>query len=116
VEADELAGEQFVIRENGSGTRLMVEQGLRKANIQADRLQVIAELGSNSAVKQAVKAGLGVAFVSRRSVADEIATGLLCSLPVNGLQINRSFYIARHKKRSLPPVVKEFYRFLLEQR
>jgi DNA-binding transcriptional LysR family regulator len=116
VEADELASEPFVIRENGSGTRLMVEQGLRKAGIPADRLQVIAELGSNSAVKQAVKAGLGMAFVSRRSVADEITTHLLCTLPVNGLQIDRSFYIARHKKRSLPPVVKEFYRFLLEQR
>ncbi len=116
VVAGDLAAVPFVIRENGSGTRLMVEQGLSRAGIQPERLQVIAELGSNSAVKQAVKADLGAAFVSRRSVADELSAHLLCSLPVQGLQIQRSFYIARHKKRSLPPVVKEFYRFLLEQR
>jgi len=116
VEAGELAGVPFVIRESGSGTRLMVAQGLRRSGIQADQLQIIAELGSNSAVKQAVKAGLGAAFVSRRSVSDEIAAHLLCTLPVNGLEIKRCFFIARHKKRSLPPAVKEFYRFLLDQR
>lgn len=116
VESAELVSVPFVVRESGSGTRLMVEQGLRKAGIQASQLNIIAELGSNSAVKQAVKAGLGISFVSRRSVDDEIGMGLIASLPVDGLQINRSFYIARHKKRALPPVVKEFYRFLLKQR
>lgn len=116
IEADELAGLPFVIREQGSGTRLIVEQGLRRAGIQAEQLQVVAAFGSNSGVKQAVKAGLGVAFVSRRSVVDEIAMNMLCVLPVKGLEIRRSFYIARHRKRTLPPVVREFYRFLLGQR
>lgn len=116
VEASELLTVPFVMRESGSGTRLMVEQALRKAGLQPSRLSIIAELGSNSAIKQAVKAGLGISFVSARSVADEIGMKLIMTLPVQGLQIRRSFYIARHKKRTLPPVVREFYQFLLKQR
>jgi len=116
VDACELPSVPFVMRESGSGTRLMVEQGLRKAGLQLSELCIIAELGSNSAIKQAVKAGLGISFVSRRSVADEIRMNLIRSLPVHGIQMTRSFYIARHKKRSLPPLVREFYQFLLKQR
>jgi len=116
VEISELLTVPFVMRESGSGTRLMVEQALSKAGLQPSRLSIIAELGSNSAIKQAVKAGLGISFVSARSVADEIAKKLIMTLPVQGLQIRRSFYIARHKKRTLPPVVREFYQFLLKQR
>lgn len=116
VEAAELAALPFIMREPGSGTRMMVEQGLHRAGIQAARLNIIAELGSNSAVKQAVKAGLGCSFVSQRSVEDEINMHVIITLPVRGLQIKRSFYIVRHKKRSLPPIVREFYRFLLKQR
>ena len=37
-------------------------------------------------------------------------------LPVKGLEIKRSFYIVRHKKRSLPPIVRAFSRFLYKQR
>lgn len=112
----ELESVPFVMREAGSGTRMMLEQGLRKAGVPVDRLRVVAEFGSNSAVKQAVKAGLGISFVSRRSVADETGMNVIMTLPVKGLQISRSFYIARHKNRSLPPVAREFYRFLLKQR
>lgn len=115
IEAAELVTLPFIMRESGSGTRMMVEQGLRRAGIHASQLNIIAELGSNSAVKQAVKAGLGFSFVSQRSVADAIHMKVLMALPVTGLQINRSFYIVRHKKRSLPPIVREFYQFLLKQ-
>lgn len=116
VEAAELVTLPFIMRESGSGTRMMVEQGLSRAGIQAARLNIIAELGSNSAVKQAVKAGLGFSFVSQRSVEDEINMHVIMALPVRDLQIKRSFYIVRHKKRSLPPIVREFNQFLLKQR
>jgi DNA-binding transcriptional LysR family regulator len=106
----------FVVREPGSGTRMMVEQTLRKAGLQTDQLSIIAELGSNAAVKQAVKAGLGISFVSKRSVVDEIGMNVIKTLPVKGLKMNRSFYIVRHKKRTLPPLVREFHQFLLAQR
>ena len=116
IEPAALQRAAFVIRESGSGTRMMVEQALRKAGIEADELSIIAELGTNAAVKQAVKAGLGISFVSKRSVVDELAMNVITSIPVRGLKMQRSFYIVRHKKRELPPLVKEFHRFLLSQR
>ena len=116
IAAAEILTVPVVMRENGSGTRLMVEQSLRKAGIQAVHLNIIAEFGSNAAVKQAVRAGLGISFVSKRSVADEISMNVLTTLPVQGLQMKRSFYVVRHKKRSMPPVVRAFYTFLLKQR
>jgi DNA-binding transcriptional LysR family regulator len=116
VEAADLERAACVVREPGSGTRMMMEQSLRKAGIELDQLSIIAELGTNAAVKQAVKAGLGISFVSKRSVLDELSMNLIASLPVRGLKMQRSFYIVRHKKRALPPLVREFHRFLLSQR
>lgn len=106
----------FVVREPGSGTRMMMEQTLRKAGVPVDQLSINAELGSNAAVKQAVKAGLGISFVSKCSVVDEINMNVIKTLPVKGLKMNRSFYIVRHTKRTLPPLVREFHQFLLAQR
>jgi DNA-binding transcriptional LysR family regulator len=116
IDVADLERAAFVVREPGSGTRMMVEQTLRKAGLQADQLSIIAELGSNAAVKQAVKAGLGISFVSKRSVVDEIGMNVIKTLPVKGLKMHRSFYIVRHKKRTLPPLVREFHQFLLAQR
>jgi DNA-binding transcriptional LysR family regulator len=116
VSPAELVSVPFVMREAGSGTRMMLEHALRKAGVPLDQLRVVAELGSNSAIKQAVKAGIGISFVSRRSVEDEAGMNVIMTLPVEGLHISRSFFIARHKNRSLPPVAREFYSFLLKQR
>jgi DNA-binding transcriptional LysR family regulator len=116
VEISDLAGAAFVVREPGSGTRMMVEQTLRKAGLPAERLRIAAELGSNTAVKQAVKAGLGVSFVSKRSVLDELGMNVITTLPIKDMAMDRSFYIVRHKKRTLPPLVRQFHQFLLAQR
>jgi len=116
IDAGELVTAAFVMRETGSGTRMMIEQAFRKFGIQADQLNIVAEFGSNSAVKQAVKAGLGISFVSKRSVSDELSMNVIRAVPVKDMHIKRSFYIARHRNRSLPPIVKEFYQFLLKQR
>jgi len=116
ITVSDLENAAFVMREPGSGTRMMVEQSLRKAGLSVDQFSVIAEFGSNAAVKQAVKAGLGISFVSKRSVADELGMHVIKSLPIKDLKMQRSFYIVRHKKRTLPPLVREFHQFLLAQR
>ena len=59
---------------------------------------------------------LGISFVSKCSVIDELSMKKIATVPVEGLKMNRSFYIVRHKKRTLPPLVKEFHQFLLAQR
>ena len=77
-------------------------------------LQVVAEMGSTEAVRQAVKAGVGLAFISERAVADYINHGLLAAATVEGMDLRRSFYMVWHAKRSLSPLAEAFKDFVME--
>ena len=87
VTIDDLRKEPFIYREKKSGTRANVEVALRNKGIK--KLNVAIELGSTEAVKEGVKAGLGVSFISERAVKD----GLLKKVKVKNLDIIRDFYI-----------------------
>ena len=86
-----LEGTPLILREHGSGTRDVVERALRKAGLGLKKLRVVMELDSTEAVKSAVRAGLGVGFVSEWALSREIALGLLKTVPVRGLDIRREF-------------------------
>ena len=88
VTIDDLRKEPFIYREERSGTRKSVEVALKNKGIK--KLNVTIELGSTEAVKEGVKAGLGVSFISDRAVKD----GLLKEVKVKHLDIIRDFYIA----------------------
>lgn len=99
----------FLQREQGSGTRLVTEGFLEERQIKKDSLQIVATLGSTAAIKEAVKAGLGVSILSRMAIKEELAAGSLQEIPLGGSAMARSFYLMRHKKRSLPPHYQAFY-------
>lgn len=101
---DKLVGLPVVLREEGSGTRKEVERILEDRGVDLDTLTIAGIFGSTDAVKQAVKGGLGVAILSRLSVADELKFKTLKEIKITGLQMKRKFYLVTHKKRSLPPV------------
>lgn len=61
----------LVLREEGSATRRAVVEALRERGVEAASLRVVAEMGSPEAVKAAVRAGLGAAFVARHSLAGD---------------------------------------------
>jgi len=71
--------------------------------------------GSTDAVKQAVKAGLGIAVVSKYSVTDELKHGTLKEIKLDNVRMKRSFYVATHKKRSLPRLYQLFLEHLKPQ-
>jgi LysR family transcriptional regulator for metE and metH len=97
----ELATETFLTREPGSGTRSLMEQFFGGAGI---RPTVGMEMGSNETIKQAVIAGLGIAFISAHTVATELDERRLVILDVAGLPIVRQwFVVARNDKVLLPP-------------
>ena len=75
--------------------------------------RVVAEMGSTSAIKQAVKAGVGLSIVSRRAVEDECAHGLLASVVITDLPLTRHFYVVTHAARSRSPLCSAFLDFLL---
>ncbi len=87
----DLLGASVLLREPGSGSRAVVEQALRRAIGPRRRLQRVLQLGSNTSVKAAAVAGLGIAFLSRWSVQLETAAGLLRILPIQDLHIRRAF-------------------------
>jgi len=84
----ELAGEPFVLRERGSGTRAVFEKHLlERFSLGVDRLNVICEMGSTEAVKESVIAGLGVSVISIHAVARELRSGILARVHVPGMEI-----------------------------
>ena len=80
-----------LVREPGSGTRAVVEQALIKVLGGTGLPRAGLQLGSNQSVKMAALAGLGVAFLSRWSVRDEVAAGTLKILPLRDLKVVRTF-------------------------
>lgn len=90
----DLAGETLVLREEGSGTRQVVEETLARWEIEPRRVLVI---NGCEGVKRVVAAGLGVSFVSRRAVALEVAQGLVQVLGGEALRIPRTIAVVAHK-------------------
>lgn len=107
-----IAGEPLIIREPGSGTRCALKKGLERAGWSLDAMNVTLELGSNAAIKDAVKRGLGVSFVSRSTVERELSSGELRTAKVRGLVLARYLYAVRHRRRPLSPPASTFLHYL----
>ena len=73
------------------------------------------EMDSNETIKQAVMAGLGVAFLSAHTVAAELGDARLVSLDIVGLPIVRQWFIVRLAKRRLLPAAAAFRQFLIDE-
>ena len=102
----------FISREKGSGTRMEMEQHLKKAGFSANNLHVIMELGSNSAIKAAVESGLGVAIISKWAVQGSVKAGDLAQVKLKEDEFERNFRIIYHKKKFRTQASEEFLRFL----
>jgi DNA-binding transcriptional LysR family regulator len=103
-----ILAEPFIMREEGSATRQLLENALAAAGVDASALNVIGEFGSTEAVKEAVKSGLGISFVSSRAIRTELGCGALGSCRATGLHCRRTFYLIHHTRHSLSPAAKAF--------
>jgi len=108
-----LAGENFLIREPGSGTRLLMERVFRGHGMSVNATM---EISSDETIKQAAMAGMGIAFLSLNTVELERQTGHLVVLDVIGMPVMRAWYIVHRKDKRLPPVAAAFREFLLSRR
>jgi DNA-binding transcriptional LysR family regulator len=111
VPLEELAKEHFLMREVGSGTRAALELVLQEAEVP---LHVSMHMGNNSAIKQGVAAGLGVALISRVALDMELETNRLVILNVEGFPIMRQWRIVHLKDKHLSATALTFKAFLLE--
>ncbi len=103
-----LAGERFLLREQGSGTRLLMRRLFSGAGLNPD---LGLELGGNETIKQAVMAGLGIALISAHTVAVELADARLVALDVTGLPVVRQWFIVRQQSKRLLPAAQELWDF-----
>jgi DNA-binding transcriptional LysR family regulator len=114
ISLDELAGAPLLIRERGSGTRAALEKALERAGIDLGALRIVGEIGSSQAIKQAVKAGMGITIISRLAVEEDCRQGLIAFLRVRDLAVTRAFHLLTHEERSRSPVAEAFRLFLEE--
>jgi DNA-binding transcriptional LysR family regulator len=104
-----LAEQPFIMREPGSGTRLAAEQFFAR---QRFTVRTRMELGSNEAIKNAIAGGLGVAVLSRHTLALEGEHGHIAVLDVQGFPIRRHWYVAFPANRQLSVVARTFCEYL----
>jgi DNA-binding transcriptional LysR family regulator len=114
VTVEELALEPIVLREPGSGTRGEFEAAIadrQPAGIES--LNVAAELGSTSAVKEAVLCGLGVSVVSTKALVREMEDGHVILLRLAGNDLRRSIDCVVRRRRTISPAARSFVEHLL---
>ncbi len=104
----ELWEEPYIAREAGSGTLQSLQRHIGDLGRERRELNVIAEMGSTEAVCQGIREGIGVSILSPLAVADDLATGRLKALAVEGLDLTRRFYLTTHQRRSLSPLATAF--------
>jgi DNA-binding transcriptional LysR family regulator len=109
VELRDLARMPFICREQGSGTRDVIEAALSEQGL---LLEPVMALGSTEAVKSAVSTGLGVAIVSRLTVELELSVGRLAQLDVRDLNIRRALHLVRLRGKRESPAVEAFITLL----
>ncbi|WP_292936684.1 LysR family transcriptional regulator [Noviherbaspirillum sp.] len=112
IKAADLSEETFLIREEGSGTRLAMESFFSEQQIQPKRGMV---MGSNETIKQAVIAGLGLGFISLHTLALELKAGELAVLDVKGMPMMRTWYAAHLRNKHLSPATAAFKEFIIAQ-
>ena len=113
VDFKDILSWSFVVREHGSGSRLFAEKALMAAGWPGfGKLNVTAEMGSTEAIRQAVKAGLGLAIISKRAVEDDIKNGSLAAAAIKGVELKRNFYLVWRRNKTLSPVALDFKKFL----
>lgn len=110
ISLEQFAKEPLVIREPGSGTRAAVERVLGEQGLS---FRVSCVLSTNEAVKQAVRAGLGLAVISGQTAELEFETGRLAALPVEGFPVMRKWFVMYRKFNRLPPAALAFRNILL---
>lgn len=105
-----LMREPFVVREKGSDTRNSMEEGFGG---DLSDINIAMEIRSTETIKQAVIAGMGISFVSAHTISQELKTGSLRVLDVQGFPLMLNWYVVHRRNKRLPPVAQAFKDFLL---
>jgi DNA-binding transcriptional LysR family regulator len=106
--SSELGNRAWLLREPGSGTRALNEQFLSDSGLEPQTLT----LGSNGAIKQAARAGLGVSLLSRAAVETELESGWLAEIRLTDGPPTRPWFLLRSAIGPTRPTVDLFLDFV----
>jgi len=112
IKVKALAAESFLVREPGSGTRAAMERFFAAHGVSPT---TTTEISSNETIKQAVMAGMGLAFLSQHAVGLELSAGQLVLLDVEGLPVVRGWNIVHRNEKRLSPAALVFKKFVLKE-
>lgn len=105
----------LLLRDEGSDARSSMEKQHLLHRVSLKALKVKAVLGSVDALREAVKAGLGVTILSRFVVRDDLKAGLVEEIRIKGVRMSRDCHIIGNRKRTLPEHYRAFAQFLSEK-
>lgn len=114
VQIDDIMKCKFVLREGSSATRKKFEKALQDKGIDVSKLNVVCEINNLDALFKFVKAGIGIAVVSKNVCEDYIHDKNIIISELKDLKIKRSIYLVKSLKRELTPTAKVFYDFCRE--
>jgi len=109
---ERLVREPFIVREKGSDTWQSMQDGFGE---QLAGLNIAMQIKSTETIKQAVMAGMGLGFLSAHTIAQELRTGSLKVLDVQGFPLMLNWYVVHRHHKRLPPVAQAFKDFLLAE-
>lgn len=112
--ATELLAETFLLRERGSGTRILLERYLDR--IAEGQPYETLSMGSNETIKQAVMAGLGIALISAHTVAAELRDGRLQQVSAAGTPIQRQWFLVHRRDMPLTAVTERFRQYVVSKK
>jgi DNA-binding transcriptional LysR family regulator len=115
ITMEEVLEYPFVLREQGSGTRRVMEEELTRMGIDYNKMNIVMELGSTGAIKSAVEAGLGISILSQSSVKHEVTLGLLRVKAIDKISFNRNFYAIYLNSTLLPISAVSFMTFMRQE-
>jgi DNA-binding transcriptional LysR family regulator len=107
-----LANYEFLIREEGSGTRAAMEKFFADHRLQP---RIAMEMPSNETIKQAVMAGIGISFLSLHTIGIELKAGLIAVPDIEDLPVLRRWYVVNTLAKTLSPAAEAFRYFILEE-
>jgi DNA-binding transcriptional LysR family regulator len=105
----------FLMREEGSGTRKTIEGFLAQKDMDIEQLDICAVLGSSAAIQEAIKSDMGISIISRYAIQDGIRFKPIKEIAIEGLTMQRDFYIITAKKRTLPNQYQVFLNSMLKR-
>lgn len=109
---EELADAAWILRERGSGTREVLDHLLLA---KLPHFKLVMELGNSEAIKRAVRYGMGISCLSRRVIADQLASGELIALNIPLPPLIRTLYLIHHRQKHISNALQRFLSYCQEE-